>query len=177
MTGRLCASSFVAALFALHPLHVESVAWVAERKDVLSTFFWMLTLWAYIRYVERPRRTRYLLTILFFVLGLLSKPMLVTLPFVLLLLDYWPLGRFSFGQSGVPSPNPKRSPDRDRGSTPRRLVLEKVPFFVLCAISSVLTFFAQRSEGAVGSLTAINPCAGKAGRVDGGARSFSLIIG
>ena len=193
MTGRLWASSFVAALFALHPLHVESVAWVAERKDVLSTFFWMLTLWTYIRYVERPGLNRYLLTILFFALGLLSKPMLVTLPFVLLLLDYWPLGRFSFGRSGVHpgskrtqplavdqcvsvwpgcrptgalskvpralpvgfhSPNAQRSPDRDRESTPLHLVLEKVPFFVLSAISSLLTFFAQRSGGAVTSLRA-----------------------
>ena len=94
MTRRLWASSFVAALFALHPLHVESVAWVAERKDVLSAFCWLLTMGMYIRYVERPGLTRYLLTILFFALGLLSKPMLVTLPFVLLLLDYWPLGRF-----------------------------------------------------------------------------------
>ena len=150
MTGRLWPSSFVAALFALHPLHVESVAWVAERKDVLSTFFWMLTLWTYVRYTERPGLNRYLLVILFFVLGLLSKPMLVTLPFVLLLLDYWPLGRFSFGRGGVNPPNPKPSRGRNQGSFPLHLVLEKVPFFVLSAISSVLTFFAQGR--AVGSL-------------------------
>ena len=99
MTGALWKSSFVAALFALHPLHVESVAWVAERKDVLSTFFWMLTMWAYVRYAKGPRINRYLLVLLFFALGLLSKPMVVTLPFVLLLLDYWPLGRFRFGRS------------------------------------------------------------------------------
>jgi Tfp pilus assembly protein PilF len=153
MTGRLWASSFVAALFALHPLHVESVAWVSERKDVLSTFFWMLTLWAYLRYVEQRVITRYLLTILFFAVGLLSKPMLVTLPFVLLLLDYWPLGRFSFGQGAVHSPNAQPSSGRNQGSVPLRfLVLEKVPFFVLSAISSLLTFFVQRSGGAVGSL-------------------------
>jgi hypothetical protein len=95
MTRAPWSSSFVAALFALHPLHVESVAWVAERKDVLSTFFWMLTLWAYIRYVERQTLKRYVLVVLCFILGLLSKPMLVTLPFVLLLLDYWPLGRLT----------------------------------------------------------------------------------
>jgi len=93
MTGNLWRSGFVAALFALHPLHVESVAWVSERKDVLSTFFWMLTIICYIRYVERPDIYRYLLVIFFFILGLLSKPMLVTLPFVLLLLDFWPLKR------------------------------------------------------------------------------------
>ena len=100
MTGDLWRSAFVAALFALHPLHVESVAWVAERKDVLSTFFWMLTMWSYVRYVEHPGGIRYLVVLLFFVLGLMAKPMLVTLPFVLLLLDYWPLCRFQSGQSG-----------------------------------------------------------------------------
>ena len=87
MTGTLWRSAFVAALFALHPLHVESVAWVSERKDVLSTLFWLLTIWAYGRYVERPNAKKYLLTLLFLALGLMAKPMLVTLPFVLLLLD------------------------------------------------------------------------------------------
>jgi tetratricopeptide (TPR) repeat protein len=141
MTGRLWQSSFVAALFALHPLHVESVAWVAERKDVLSTFFWMLTLWAYLRYVEQPGLTRYLLAILFFVLGLLSKPMLVTLPFVLLLLDYWPLGRFPLGQ-----------PSSGGNSSTRRLVLEKIPFFSFAAVSSLVTLVAQQGAGAVQNL-------------------------
>jgi hypothetical protein len=94
MTKARWESVFVSALFALHPLHVESVAWVSERKDVLSTFFWMLTMGAYCLYVERPRIQRYLFVVLFFVLGLMSKPMLVTLPFILLLLDYWPLQRF-----------------------------------------------------------------------------------
>ena len=87
-------SFLVAALFALHPLHVESVAWVAERKDVLSTFFWLLTMWAYVWYAEPPGLRRYLLILACFSLGLMAKPMLVTLPFVLLLLDYWPLGRW-----------------------------------------------------------------------------------
>ena len=86
MTGRIWPSAFVAAAFALHPLHVESVAWIAERKDVLSSFFWMLTIAAYIRYAERPRPARYSLVVLFLALGLMAKPMLVTLPFVLLLL-------------------------------------------------------------------------------------------
>jgi tetratricopeptide (TPR) repeat protein len=94
MTKKLWPSAFVAALFAIHPLHVESVAWIAERKDVLSAFFWMLTLGAYSYYVEHPELRRYSLVLLFFILGLMSKPMLVTLPFVLLLLDYWPLQRF-----------------------------------------------------------------------------------
>jgi protein O-mannosyl-transferase len=94
MTNSLWPSTFVAALFAIHPLHVESVAWITERKDVLSTFFWMLTMGAYSDYVEHPGFRRYFLVLLFFVLGLMAKPMLVTLPFVLLLLDYWPLQRF-----------------------------------------------------------------------------------
>jgi hypothetical protein len=98
MTSELMPSAFVAALFAIHPLHVESVAWVSERKDVLSTFFWLLTMAAYLRYVKRPSVARYLLALLAFALGLMAKPMLVTLPFVLLLLDYWPLVRVSFGQ-------------------------------------------------------------------------------
>jgi tetratricopeptide (TPR) repeat protein len=135
MTHRLWPSAFVAALFALHPLHVESVAWVAERKDVLSTFFWMLTMWAYLRYVKHPGVARYLLTLFTFALGLMAKPMLVTLPFVLLLLDYWPLAR-------VPSER----------QTIYRLIQEKVPFFALSAISSIVTFLVQRSSGAVAEL-------------------------
>jgi len=144
MTGALWRSGFVAALFALHPLHVESVAWVAERKDVLSTFFWMLTIWSYVGYVERPAIYRYLLVILFFVLGLMTKPMLVTLPFVLLLLDYWPLNRFSFEKSTCCSSR--------RESTVCHLVWEKIPLFSLAAASSVVTFLAQKSGGALGSL-------------------------
>jgi len=96
MTGAIWRSGFVAALFALHPLHVESVAWVAERKDVLSTLFWMLSMYIYVFYVERPGVWRYILLLVSFSFGLMAKPMLVTLPFVLLLLDFWPLGRFSF---------------------------------------------------------------------------------
>ncbi|MCK5784871.1 MAG: tetratricopeptide repeat protein, partial [Desulfobacterales bacterium] len=132
MTDGLWRSAFVAALFALHPLHVESVAWVAERKDVLSTFFWLLTMWCYARYAERPGTKRYIPVVLFFILGLMSKPMLVTLPFILLLMDYWPLKRFQSGQSGV-----------------RNLVFEKVPLFALSAAASAVTFFAQHSGGAV----------------------------
>ena len=96
MTGELWRSGFVAAMFAFHPLNVESVAWVAERKNVLSTLFWLITMWAYIHYAAKPTVKRYGLVLLFFALGLMSKPMLVTLPFVLLLLDYWPLRRLKF---------------------------------------------------------------------------------
>ena len=152
MTGRVWVSGFVAALFALHPLRVESVAWVAERKDVLSTFFWMLTMWAYLRYVERPRLNRYLLVLLCFALGLSSKPMLVTLPFILLLLDYWPLSRFQFGQATV-NDEPHRSMDtRDQKTSALHLVEEKAPLFLLSAVSSIVTVFAQQKGGAVVSL-------------------------
>lgn len=154
MTGALWKSGFVAALFALHPLHVESVVWVAERKDVLSTFFWMLTMWAYVRYSERLGFSRYLLVLLFFTLGLLSKPMLVTLPFVLLLLDYWPLGRFQFGQLSADrkSCTSKSMSSGSQKTIALHLIREKAPFFVLCAVSSILTIFAQQKGGAVMSL-------------------------
>ena len=153
MTGALWKTSFVAALFALHPLHVESVAWVAERKDVLSAFFWILTMWTYFHYIQRPRLDRYLSVLLSFVLGLLSKPMLVTLPFVLLLLDYWPLGRFQFGGSKGNRKSYTRKSMNPSGqkSSVRSLVLEKIPFFALAAVSSFLTFFVAQSGGAIGS--------------------------
>lgn len=145
MTGEIWRSCFVAALFAFHPLHVESVAWVAERKDVLSTFFWMLTMCSYALYAERSRRSMYLLSLLFFMLGLMSKPMLVTLPFVLLLLDYWPLRRFQFRyQYG--SRNVQKKP------VIISLIREKIPFFILSAASCAITFFAQKKGGAIGSL-------------------------
>lgn len=137
-TGKIWAGAFVAAAFALHPLHVESVAWVAERKDVLSGLFWMLTIVSYIRYTEHPSIGRYLLIPLVFGLGLMAKPMLVTLPFVLLLLDYWPLGRFQWG--------------RQFGHQRRlawRLILEKVPLFILTVASSIVTYVIQQSEGAM----------------------------
>jgi Tfp pilus assembly protein PilF len=133
MTKALWKSAFVAALFALHPLHVESVAWVAERKDVLSTFFWVVTMGAYAGYVERPGLKRYLTVCGCFVLGLLSKPMLVTLPFVLLLLDYWPLGRLSQEGTAV-----------FRWATIRPLLVEKVPFFLLAGFSCVVTYYVQQ---------------------------------
>src|SRR5512134_316291 len=133
ITGAPWRSLFVAALFALHPLHVESVAWVAERKDVLSGFFWFLTLLLYARYAKRGGTAWYLLALLSFAAGLMAKPMLVTLPAVLLLLDFWPL---------------RRSP-----SWP--LVKEKIPFFLLSAVSSAITLFAQKQGGAMKTLEAI----------------------
>ncbi len=145
MTKSFWQSGFVAALFAIHPLHVESVAWVSERKDVLSTFFWMLTMWGYTRYIEHPAVNRYLLVVLFLALGLMSKPMLVTLPFVLLLLDYWPFCRFRFKRSGG-------SGNSQQKSNALRLVWEKIPLFVLVTMSSALTFYAQKKGGAVRSL-------------------------
>ncbi len=129
MTGKVWLSGFVAAAFALHPLHVESVVWVAERKDVLSGFFWMLTMCAYVRYAERPCFRRYLLVVLALGLGLMAKPTLVTLPFVLLLLDYWPLGRFRWGHQseGGAFPQPKSTGITYQESSARRLIGEKIP--------------------------------------------------
>lgn len=151
MTGTLWRSVFVAAAFALHPLHVESVAWVAERKDVLSGLFWMLTMAAYARYAEQPGIGKYLLAVLAFGLGLMAKPMLVTLPFVLLLLDYWPLGRFQHDQAVKDANrwNSKSVDTRSRWRICYRLLWEKIPFFALSAVSSVITFLAQRSGHAV----------------------------
>src|SRR6266850_2611079 len=137
MTGTLWQSAFVAALFAIHPLHVESVAWISERKDMLSAVFFMLTLGAYTRYVHAPSRTSYLLVLLMFALGLMSKPMLVTLPFVLLLLDYWPLSRIR-----APGFAKGRGKPMIRSQWPivSRLITEKIPLFALSAVSSVLTW-------------------------------------
>jgi tetratricopeptide (TPR) repeat protein len=177
MTGMAWRSAVVAALFALHPLHVESVAWVAERKDVLSTFFWMLTLAAYLYYVRQPSVGRYLLTVLALALGLLAKPMLVTLPCALLLLDYWPLRR---GQPDSPTPSVPVSPsparpesgrkrERERKrevkaqavvntTAPRppvawrRLVFEKLPLVALVLAACVITVIAQGANQAVMSL-------------------------
>jgi tetratricopeptide (TPR) repeat protein len=182
LTGAFWRSVLVAALFALHPLHVESVAWVSERKDVLSAFFFMLTLWAYARYAEvqslkskvqsleagsggqgsgvrsqnpgadithhasriRHHGSRYyVLALFFFALGLMSKPMLVTLPFVLLLLDYWPLGRIHLSTAKHSLSTTEPPPSL------KRLVVEKIPFFALSALSCVLTFLVQRACGAM----------------------------
>jgi tetratricopeptide (TPR) repeat protein len=147
LTGAVGRSAVVAALFAVHPLHVESVAWVSERKDVLSTFFWMLTLLAYVAYVRRRGAPRYAAVLALFTLGLLAKPMVVTLPFVLLLLDVWPLERITLWQNGRLSLS-----DTDRGAA-RRLLSEKLPFFGLALLSIVITIVVQSRWGAVGGLT------------------------
>jgi protein O-mannosyl-transferase len=135
MTKTMWPGAMVAALFALHPMHVESVAWISERKDVLSTLFWILSIWAYLRHVEESRagnpkrKTFLILSVLLFALGLMAKPMVVTLPFVLLLLDYWPLQR--------------------RQTPIARLFIEKAPYFILAAASCVITFSVQHQGGAV----------------------------
>jgi Flp pilus assembly protein TadD len=150
MTGAVWRSAAVAALFAWHPLHVESVAWAAERKDVLSTLFWMLTLGAYLLYVRRPGVGRYLAVVVCLLLGLLAKPMLVTLPCVLLLLDYWPLGRLRLG-GRLPSRVKSTRPQATEGLG--RLLSEKLPLFALAAGSCLVTWYAQRAGGAVQSLS------------------------
>jgi tetratricopeptide (TPR) repeat protein len=130
MTAAIWQSAFVAAAFALHPLHVESVAWISERKDVLSTLFWLLTMAAYLRYAGRSSFTWYMVTLLLFAMGLMAKPMLVTLPFVLLLLDYWPLHRLV----------------RVTSHESRATILEKLPFIVLSVAFGIITVFAQQSK-------------------------------
>ena len=142
MTGLAWRSGMVAALFALHPLHVESVAWVAERKDVLSTMFGFAALWAYAGYAQRPSMARYLAVLSLFAAGLLAKPMLVTLPLLFLLLDYWPLGRFGNLQAG------SATGFRCLG----RLLREKLPMFALAAASCVITLIAQYGGSAVVSI-------------------------
>ena len=195
LTGALGRSAVVAALFALHPLHVESVAWISERKDVLSGLFFMLTLWAYARYAEeskplslmaktggqepgvrsqesksgiqhrRPRnpnhaRRYYALTLILFALGLMSKPMLVTLPFVLLLLDYWPLGRLKIQDSSALAGRTGASAlKRNAGGELNALgslIWEKAPFFALSLVSSVVTFAAQQKGGAVSTSISVS---------------------
>jgi tetratricopeptide (TPR) repeat protein len=173
MTAAAWPSAFVAALFALHPLHVESVAWVAERKDVLSTLLGFLALLFYVRYAARPSLARYVPVFVFLALGLMAKPMLVTLPFVMLLLDYWPLGRYPLRiancelriqtaparglfKSAIRDPQSVNSfgrtsalPARHNLGSGGRLVLEKLPLFALVAASCVITFIAQHRGGAM----------------------------
>jgi tetratricopeptide (TPR) repeat protein len=169
MTGQVGASFVVAALFALHPLHVESVAWATERKDVLSTFFWLLTMRAYVRYAERLRPGRYLAVVAAFALGLLAKPMVVTLPFVLLLLDYWPLRRIRPKDvrlvDGVERPQ--------AGAPLTRLLLEKVPLLLLAAATCAMTLYAQEKGRAVNPL----PETGFAARLGNALVSYVVYVG
>ncbi len=140
MTGAVWRSAFVAAIFALHPLNVESVAWIAEKKNVLSTMFWLLTIGSYWKYSQVTNVKWYLLTLLLFALGLMSKPMVVTLPFVLLLLDYWPLERLK---------------SLKEWKTIGWLAVEKLPFFVLSVISGIITLIGQKIGGAVVTIEAV----------------------
>jgi tetratricopeptide (TPR) repeat protein len=142
LTGAPLKSVVVAALFALHPLNVQSVAWLAERKNVLSTLFWLSSLWAYAHYALKRSSSGYMLSLLFFLFGLLAKPMLVTLPFTLLLFDYWPLRRWRSAPAAV----------NDTAVSLPGLLTEKIPFFLLSAGSCIVTFFVQSSTGAVRSL-------------------------
>ena len=152
MTGSLWRSMFVALVFAVHPVHVESVAWVAERKDVLAALAWFAVLWAYLRFVRQPGPRGLHLVCAFYTLGLMAKPMLVTLPFVLLLLDCWPLNRFGPGMTA----KRKRAPATWRlFLPPSRLVLEKAPLFVLAALSAAVTILAQQLGGAMETLERI----------------------
>lgn len=153
MTGFVWRSAFVAAVFALHPQHVESVAWVAERKDVLSTFFLLLTMLGYNWYVRKPGILRYLLMAVAFTLGLMAKPMLVTLPALLLILDYWPLRRFSSGWNW-------------------NIVWEKIPLLAISVASSAVTVVAQHAAGAVRSLTDLTP----AQRITNATMSYAIYV-
>ncbi|MBF0318316.1 MAG: tetratricopeptide repeat protein [Nitrospirae bacterium] len=135
MTGALWRSAFIAALFAFHPAHVESVAWVSERKDLLSALFGFIAMFLYVKYAERPSLKRYAGVIVFFVLSLMSKPMLVTLPFVLLLMDHWPLGRLKNSENGI-----------------GKLIMEKIPMFLISGVFSVITYYAQKNYKAVVTL-------------------------
>jgi tetratricopeptide (TPR) repeat protein len=181
MTKTLWPSAFVACLFAIHPLHVESVAWITERKDVLSTFFWMLTMGAYSYYVESPGFRRYVFVFLFFALGLMAKPMLITLPFVLLLLDYWPLRRFQgikpdykvqTEESNLLTSDKQKNKSKKKAavlvsetleikkpadpeykwSLIYPLLWEKVPLFILAILSILATYVAAQSAGAITSI-------------------------
>ncbi|HQI81296.1 MAG TPA: tetratricopeptide repeat protein [Deltaproteobacteria bacterium] len=144
MTGATWRSAFVAALFALHPVNVDTVAWAAERKNVLSTFFWLLTMLAYHRYVTDRRLSRYVLLACMFILGLLSKPMLVTLPFVLLLLDYWPLGRVTLSEAGTGNARKGTGPETPSLS---RIVGEKIPLFAVSLAVIAVSTMALKSGG------------------------------
>ncbi len=145
-TGYNWESALVAAFFSLHPINVDSVAWIAERKNVLSAFFWMLTMLAYTRYVNHSNITNYLITLFFLILGNMAKPMLITLPFVLLLLDYWPLGRMQLLIIGHRS---SAIPFRRFMGESKKLIYEKIPFFIVSALSILITSLSLQKLGHV----------------------------
>ena len=148
-TGSAGRSAFVAALFAIHPLRAESVAWVAERKDVLSGLFWMLSLGAWVLHSETRKKRWYAAALASFALGLMAKPMLVSLPFVLLLFDFWPLGRTRLAQAAAPPAAGWNTGAAREPAGALRLVLEQVPFLALAAVSSLVTYLAQQRGGMV----------------------------
>jgi tetratricopeptide (TPR) repeat protein len=150
MTGEKWKSLVVASLFAVHPLNIESVAWIAERKNLISTLFGFLTIWSYTHYVRRSGVARYLGTVFLFAVGLMAKPMVVSLPFILLLLDYWPLRRFSFSRKWFKTSS---RPGRDISAV-LPFVVEKIPFFVLSFFSVLITIYAAKTGGAAKSLLA-----------------------
>lgn len=152
ITGAFWPSAFVAALFGWHPMHVESAAWVCERKDLLSMFFMVLTIWAYARYAAKPSAGKYLAALALFALGLMSKPMLVTLPCVLLLLDYWPLNRVTSDKWPVRSSKTGETQLITHRPSIAVLFIEKIPFFALSALSCVMTVIAQHRGGAMQTL-------------------------
>ncbi len=155
MTKTTWTSALVALFFALHPLHVESVAWVAERKDVLSTFFWLLTIGAYFFYTKRRYAMAYLSSLFFFCLGLMAKPMLVTLPVLLLLFDYWPLYRWGYQENSALDTLGLSSKKNFQKCSLLTLLLEKAPFFGVSFFWCFLTFSMQKNAGAVSSLNSL----------------------
>ncbi len=160
LTGALWPSAFVAALFAWHPLRVESVAWIAERKDVMCGCFWFLTLWAYAHYAMRLNRRWYLATFVLFLLGLMSKPMIITLPFQLLLLDFWPLRRMPWPRvvsvnTSQPRGRPSE-PSRAPAASVTELLSEKIPFFAAAVCVAVSSFYSVHDMGAMATLPAVS---------------------
>ena len=151
LTNRLMPSLFLALIFALHPMHVEPVAWASSRKDLLSAFFWIITMWSYTSYASKGGIARYLLVLIFFLLGFMSKPMLVTIPFILLLMDYWPLHRIDFGQSNRYSCLPVKItvPPKSENNVYIKLISEKIPFFIISLAMIFLSYLAQKKYGAV----------------------------
>jgi tetratricopeptide (TPR) repeat protein len=150
-TGSIWRSFAVGILFAIHPIHVESVAWLAERKDVLSLFFGLLTIWSYVRFTEKPTVTAYIPVVIFFALGLMAKPVLVTLPFILLLLDYWPLNRYVKLTPATGTAIPIKT------TRWTQLLLEKMPLLVLSLASCIVTLYAQGRWGSVASMETLAP--------------------
>jgi len=155
LTGASVPSFAVAALFAWHPLHVESVAWVSERKDTLSTLFWFLTLGAYVGYARAPSRWKYVLVALLFGTGLLSKPMLVTVPIILFLLDYWPLARLKISPRQTAEP-PETMPNPAHGLTITRAVVEKLPLLAMALAAALGAILSQRASGSLQTLSELS---------------------